>query len=49
VLQAMGVLTHGNVRVSLSRESSEQDVQQLLDVLPGVVAQVRGALGAGRL
>ena len=49
VLEAMGVLTHGNVRVSLGRESSEADVDRLLAVLPGVVAEVRSQLGANRL
>lgn len=41
VLEAMGVLTHGNIRVSLGRESDPADVERLLDVLPGVVAQLR--------
>ena len=49
VLEAMGVLTHGNVRVSLSRETTEADVDGLLAVLPGVVARVRAQLGATRL
>ena len=49
VLEAMGVLTHGNVRVSLARDTTSEDVERFLDVLPGVVAEVRGGLGAGRL
>ena len=49
VLEAMGVLTHGNVRVSLSRDTSQADVERFLHVLPGVVAQVRAQLGAERL
>jgi cysteine desulfurase len=49
VLEAMGVLTHGNVRVSLARESTSEDVDRLLTVLPGVVAEVRSHLGADRL
>lgn len=49
VLEAMGVLTHGNVRVSLTRESTEADVDRFLDVLPRVVSGVRAQLGAGRL
>ena len=49
VLEAMGVLTHGNVRVSLARDTTSDDVERFLDVLPGVVAEVRGGLGAGRL
>ena len=39
--RAMGVLTHGNVRVSLTRTTTEADVDRLLDVLPGVVARMR--------
>ena len=49
VLEAMGVLTHGNVRVSLARDTTSDDVERFLDVLPGVVAEVRGGLGAARL
>ncbi len=46
VLVAMGVLTHGNVRVSLHRGSSAEAVERFLAVLPGVVAEVRRAGGA---
>ncbi len=49
VLEAMGVLTHGNVRVSLGRDSTEADVERLLAVLPRVVGEVRAQLGADRL
>jgi cysteine desulfurase len=42
VLEAMGALTHGNVRVSLTRDSTAVDVDALLDALPGVVARLRG-------
>jgi cysteine desulfurase len=41
VLAAMGALTHGNVRVSLARDTTESDVERLLAVLPGVVASLR--------
>jgi cysteine desulfurase len=41
VLVAMGALTHGNVRISLSRDASEADVDRLLAVLPGVVDDLR--------
>ena len=41
VLVAMGVLTHGNVRVSLSRSTSSDDVDRFLAVLPGIVARLR--------
>ena len=46
VLAAMGALTHGNVRVSLTRESTADDVDALMAVLPGVVASIRERLGA---
>ncbi|NEE01780.1 cysteine desulfurase family protein [Phytoactinopolyspora halotolerans] len=45
VLEAMGVLTHGNVRVSLSRDVSGDDVDRFLDVLPEVVARLRSEAG----
>jgi cysteine desulfurase len=41
VLTAMGVLTHGNVRVSLPRGASSESVAEFLSVLPRVVAGVR--------
>lgn len=43
VLRAMGLLTHGNVRISLSRDTSAADVDRFLDVLPRVVAEQQGA------
>lgn len=46
VLRAMGVLSEGNVRVSLPAGTAEEDVDRFLDVLPGVVAGVRERLGA---
>ncbi len=49
VLVAMGVLSHGNIRVSLPRGVSEQDVDRFLEVLPGAVARVRSVLGADQL
>ncbi|MEU6078545.1 aminotransferase class V-fold PLP-dependent enzyme [Micromonospora sp. NPDC047074] len=45
VLEAMGVLSHGNVRVSLHRETTEADVERFLDELPGVVAGLRAEAG----
>jgi cysteine desulfurase len=45
VLAAMGVLTHGNVRVSLHRDTTGEDVDRFLAVLPGVVAELRQAAG----
>lgn len=41
VLAAMGALTHGNVRLSLTRETTQAEVERFLDVLPGVVADLR--------
>lgn len=41
VLAAMGALTHGNVRVSLTRDTSDGDVERLLGVLPGVLSKLR--------
>jgi cysteine desulfurase len=41
VLEAMGALTHGNVRVSLTRQTTQAEVDALLDALPGVVDRLR--------
>ena len=49
VLVAMGVLTHGNVRLSLHRGTSEADVRRFLDLLPGVVRRLRADSGAAGL
>lgn len=46
VLKAMGVLSEGNVRVSLPAGAAEEDVERFLAVLPGAVAGVREKLGA---
>ncbi|MFI8205946.1 cysteine desulfurase/sulfurtransferase TusA family protein [Streptomyces sp. NPDC085937] len=46
VLKAMGVLSEGNVRVSLPPGTKEEDVERFLTVLPEVVAGVREKLGA---
>ncbi|WP_461074570.1 aminotransferase class V-fold PLP-dependent enzyme [Streptomyces deserti] len=46
VLKAMGVLSEGNVRVSLPMGTAGEDVERFLDVLPGAVAGVREKLGA---
>ena len=45
VLEAMGVLSHGNVRVSLHRGTTEEDVERFLAVLPGLVAGIRAEAG----
>lgn len=49
VLVAMGVLTHGNVRVSLSRDTTADDVDRFLGVLPGVVSRLRTEAGVEAL
>ncbi|MFB7500659.1 cysteine desulfurase/sulfurtransferase TusA family protein [Streptomyces sp. NPDC056161] len=46
VLTAMGVLSEGNVRVSLPMGTAAAEVERFLDVLPGAVAGVREKLGA---
>lgn len=45
VLAAMGALTHGNVRVSLHRETTEADVEAFLAALPEVVGELRARIG----
>ncbi|MGC5566101.1 cysteine desulfurase/sulfurtransferase TusA family protein [Streptomyces sp. FR-108] len=46
VLKAMGVLSEGNVRVSLPLGTTAEEVDRFLAVLPGAVAAVREKLGA---
>lgn len=41
VLEAMGVLSHGNVRISLPWRITEDDVNHFLADLPAIVASVR--------
>lgn len=45
VLAAMGALTHGNVRLSLGRDTTREQVERLLDALPGVVGKLRAEVG----
>jgi cysteine desulfurase len=40
----MGALTHGNVRVSIGRETTDDDVARFLAVLPGVLGDLRARL-----
>ena len=47
VLAAMGVLTQGNVRVSMGRWTTEADVRALLAALPPAVAAIRERAGMG--
>lgn len=49
VLAAMGVLTHGNVRLALPRGTTAADVDRFADALPGIVAGVRAHLGTADL
>ncbi|WP_244242359.1 cysteine desulfurase family protein [Nocardioides seonyuensis] len=45
VLEAMGVLTHGNVRLSLQRDVTSAEVDAFCDVLPHVVGDIRARVG----
>ena len=45
VLEAMGVLSHGNVRISLHRDTTGDEVRRFLAVLPRVVADLRRDAG----
>lgn len=45
VLAAMGVLTHGNVRVSLARTTTYDEVDRFATVLPAVVRRIRAEVG----
>ncbi len=45
VLEAMGVLTHGNVRVSLPRGTADTDVDAFLAALPPLVGSLRDQAG----
>ena len=45
VLAAMGALTHGNVRISLGRDVTQQQVEALLAVLPEIVGRLRSEVG----
>jgi len=48
VLAAMGAITHGNVRVSLPRDTTEESVTGFLSVLPGIVSRLRANAGTRR-
>ena len=45
VLAAMGALTHGNVRVSLGRDTDAAEVHRLAGVLPALVERLRTRAG----
>jgi cysteine desulfurase len=44
VLAAMGALTHGNVRVSVDRNTTEDDIERLLAELPAAIERLRARL-----
>lgn len=46
VLAAMGALTHGNVRIGLTRNSTAAEITAFLDALPPIVDRIRATLGA---
>jgi cysteine desulfurase len=45
VLEAMGVLSHGNVRISLPRGVAASSVEAFLATVPGVLAELRRVAG----
>jgi cysteine desulfurase len=45
----MGVLTHGSIRVSLTRTTTEADIERFLTVVPDVVSRVRAITGVDGL
>lgn len=45
VLVAMGALTHGNIRISLHRDSTASEVDRFLAELPGIVSEIRKEVG----
>jgi cysteine desulfurase len=45
VLKAMGVLTHGNIRISLLHNVQESEVKKFLALLPGIVEKLRSESG----
>jgi len=44
VLAAMGALTHGNIRVSLTRDATDAEVDAFCSAIPDVVAKLRAEL-----
>jgi cysteine desulfurase len=48
VLAAMGALTHGNLRIGLTRTTTADDVDALLAAMAPIVAEIRERLGAPR-
>jgi cysteine desulfurase len=44
VLAAMGALTHGNVRIGVTRTTTEADVDRFLEVVPQIIAELRATV-----
>ena len=44
VLAAMGALTHGNVRIGVTRTTTDADIDRFLEVLPPIIAQLRATV-----
>ena len=49
VLEAMGVLSHGNIRISLHSGVNSSEVERLVDVTAQIVARLREEAGVGEL
>jgi cysteine desulfurase len=49
VLEAMGALTHGNVRVSLADDTDESVIDAFVDAVERIVASLRANAGVDRL
>jgi cysteine desulfurase len=45
VLAAMGALTHGNVRIGLTRTTTAEEIERFLEALPPIVRRLRTAVG----
>ena len=45
VLAAMGALTHGNVRVSLRRDTTDEEVEEFCAALTDLVTDIRSGIG----
>ena len=45
VLAAMGALTHGNVRVSLRRDTTDDEIEEFCAALTEVVTEIRAGIG----
>lgn len=41
VLKAMGLLTHGNMRINLNHDVQDGDITKLLALLPGIISKLR--------